>query len=183
MGRMMDRKHVISGLFWLAVSIFVAVMAIDLGLGTFSSPGSGFIFFWSSVGLGALSVILILKSILGKGEANPFMDLWKGLKWGNAVLAIVMLLLYALILTKLGFMLSTFMLMIVLFGIGRSSISGCHLKCIDHHDSEFYHLPLFPGGSPPERNHRVVGWRRHREESSVGHPQQSVLWLFDSTST
>jgi hypothetical protein len=48
-------------------------------------------------------------------------DLWKGLKWGNAVLAIVMLLLYALILTTLGFMLSTFMLMIVLFGIGRSS--------------------------------------------------------------
>jgi hypothetical protein len=120
MGRVMNRKHVISGSFWLAVSIFVAVMAIDLGLGTFSSPGSGFIFFWSSVGLGALSVILILKSILGKGEANRFMELWKGLKWGNAVLAIVMLLLYALILTTLGFMLSTFMLMIVLFGIGRS---------------------------------------------------------------
>jgi hypothetical protein len=117
----MDRKHVISGLFWLAVSILVAVMAIDLGLGTFSSPGSGFVFFWSSLGLGALSVILILKSILGKGGANPFVDLWKGLKWGNAVLAIVMLLLYALILTTLGFMLSTFMLMIVLFGIGRSS--------------------------------------------------------------
>jgi hypothetical protein len=72
------------------------------------------------VGLGALSVILILKSILGKGEANRFMELWKGLKWGNAVLVIVMLLLYALILTTLGFMLSTFMLMIVLFGIGRS---------------------------------------------------------------
>ena len=69
-------------------------------------------------------------------------------------------------------------------------ISGCHLKCIDHHDSEFNHLPLFIGGSPPERNHRVVGWRRlrkflsnHREESSGGHPQQSVIWLFDSTST
>ena len=117
----MDRKHVISGLFWLAISILVAVMAIDLGLGTFSSPGSGFVFFWSSLGLGALSVILILKSILGKGEANPFVDLWKGLKWGNAVLAIVMLLLYALILPTLGFMLSTLMLMIALFGLGRAS--------------------------------------------------------------
>ena len=116
----MDRKHVISGLFWLAISILVAVMAIDLGLGTFSSPGSGFVFFWSSLGLGALSVILILKSILGKGEANPFVDLWKGLKWGNTVFALVMLLLYAFILTTLGFMLSTFMLMIGLFGMGKS---------------------------------------------------------------
>jgi putative tricarboxylic transport membrane protein len=118
---MMDRKHVISGLFWLAVSLLVAVMAIDLGIGTFSKPGSGFIFFWSSVGLGVLSVILIIKSILRKGEATPLMDLWKGLTWGNAVLAIGILFLYALILEKLGFVLSTFMLMIVLFGIGRSS--------------------------------------------------------------
>jgi hypothetical protein len=121
MGRVMNRKHVISGSFWLAVSIFVAIKAVDLGLGMFSSPGSGFTFFWSSVGLGTLSIILVMKSIFGDVEARPLADLWKGLKWGNAVLAIVMLLFYALILTTLGFVLSTFMLMIVLFGIGRSS--------------------------------------------------------------
>lgn len=116
----MDRKHVISGFFWLAISVFVAIMAIDLGLGTFSSPGSGFIFFWSSVGLGALSVVLITKSIWGEGKATPLAELWKGLKWGNAVLAIIMLLLYALLLTKLGFILATFGLMVILFGMGRS---------------------------------------------------------------
>ena len=117
----MNRKHVISGVFWLAVSIFVAVMAIDLGLGTFSRPGSGFIFFWSSVGLGSLSVIQIIKSVLRKGGETSFMESWKSLKWGNVVLAIVVLFLYAFILMKLGFALSTFVLMVVLFGIGRSS--------------------------------------------------------------
>jgi hypothetical protein len=118
---MMNRKHVISGVFWLAVSIFVAVMAIDLGLGTFSRPGSGFIFFWSSVGLGSLSVIQIIKSVLRKGGETSLMESWKSLKWGNVVLAIVVLFLYAFILMKLGFALSTFVLMVVLFGIGRSS--------------------------------------------------------------
>jgi putative tricarboxylic transport membrane protein len=117
----MNRKHVIGGLFWLAVSIFVAVNAIALEIGTFSKPGAGFIFFWSSLGLGTLSIILIIKSILGTRESTPSMDLWKNMKWGNAVLVVGMLLLYALILTKLGFMLSTFLLMIVLFGIGRST--------------------------------------------------------------
>ena len=117
----MNRKHVISGVFWLAVSIFVAVMAIDLGLGTFSRPGSGFIFFWSSVGLGSLSVIQIIKSVLRKGGETSLMVSWKSLKWGNVVLAIVVLFLYAFILMKLGFALSTFVLMVVLFGIGRSS--------------------------------------------------------------
>ena len=116
----MDRKHVISGSLWLAVSIFVAFMAIDLGLGTLTQPGSGFIFFCSSVGLGVLSVILIIKSVLRKGEATPLRDLWKGLKWENAVLAIGILFLYALILDELGFVLSTFLLMTVLFGLGRS---------------------------------------------------------------
>jgi putative tricarboxylic transport membrane protein len=115
-----DRRHLISGLFWLAISIFVCIMAIKLGVGTFSSPGSGFLFFWSSLILGALSVILITKSILGKREAKLLLiDLWKGLKWGKAVLAIITLFLYALILTKLGFILTTFVLMILLFGIGK----------------------------------------------------------------
>jgi len=36
-----DRRHIISGLFWLAISIFVCKTAIQLGVGTFASPGSG----------------------------------------------------------------------------------------------------------------------------------------------
>ena len=115
----MDRRHIISGSFWLAISIFVCIMAIKLGVGTFSSPGSGFLFFWSSLILGALSVILIIKSILGKREAKLLIDLWKGLKWSKAVLAIITIFLYALILTELGFILATFLLMILLFGIGK----------------------------------------------------------------
>ena len=151
----MDRKHVISGLFWLAVSIFVAVMAIEMGLGTFSKPGSGFIFFWSSVGLGSLAVILIIKSILGKREAAPSMDVWKNLKWGNAVLAIVMLFLYALILTNLGFLLSTFLLMVGLFGIGRSPyrvvILSASITTILSFIIFRYFLEVhFPGG--------IIGW-------------------------
>lgn len=115
----MDRRHLISGLFWLAISIFVGIMATELGVGTVSSPGSGFLFFWSSLILGALSVILIIKSIFGKREAKLLIDLWKGLKWGKAVLAIITIFLYALILTELGFILATFLLMILLFGIGK----------------------------------------------------------------
>jgi hypothetical protein len=117
---MMDRKHLVSGLFWLAISIFVSVTAVDLGPGTFSKPGSGFVFFWSSIGLGLLSVILIAKSIFRAEGTTPLTELWKGLRWWNAVLAIVILFLYALVLPKAGFILATFVLMIVLFGIGKS---------------------------------------------------------------
>ena len=117
----MDRKHIISGSFWLAFSIFVAVTAFDLGLGTLSRPGSGFIFFWSAVGLGILSVIVIIKNVFQKGEAIPCTDLWKGLHWRKTFFAIAILFIYTLMLEGLGFVLSTLILMIVLFGIGISS--------------------------------------------------------------
>ena len=116
---MMDRRHFIGGLFWLAFSIFVGVHAVELGLGTIIKPGPGSIFFWSSVGLGALSVILIIKSVFRKGEATLLRDSWKGLKWGYAVLVIGMLVFYGLVLDKLGFVLSTFLLMSGLFAIGK----------------------------------------------------------------
>ena len=115
----MDRRHIVSGSFWLAISIFVGINAIKIGVGTFSSPGSGFLFFWASLILGSLSIVLIIKNILWKREARTLRDLWKGLKWSHAVLAIITLFLYVLTLTKLGFILATFVLMILLFGIGK----------------------------------------------------------------
>ena len=139
----------------MAIAIFVAVMAIDMGLGTFSKPGSGFIFFWSSVGLATLSVILIIKSIFGKREATPSLDVWKDLKWGNAVLAVGMLLLYALILTTLGFALSTFLLMIGLFGLGRSPyrvviLSALITTILSYIIFRYFLEVHFPGG--------IIGW-------------------------
>jgi hypothetical protein len=117
--RVMDRRHFIGGLFWLAFSIFVAVHALELGLGTIIKPGPGAIFFWSSVGLGALSVALIMKSAFRKGETTPLRDMWKGLKWRYAVLVIGLLVFYGLVLDKVGFVLSTFLLMSGLFAIGK----------------------------------------------------------------
>jgi hypothetical protein len=115
----MERRHFISGLFWLAFSIFVGFHAVELGLGTIIKPGPGFIFFWSSVGLGALSVVMVIKSLFRKGKATRLRDAWKELQWGYAVLAMGMLVAYVLILDYLGFLLSTFLLMSGLFAIGR----------------------------------------------------------------
>jgi len=117
--QVMDRRHFISGLFWLAFSIFVGIHAIELGLGKINKPGPGFIFLWSSVGLGALSIILIIKSTFKKGVASRLRDSWQGLKWGCAVLVIGMLVFYGLVLDKVGFVLSTFLLMSGLFAIGK----------------------------------------------------------------
>ena len=41
----MDRRDLVSAVFWTAIAVFVLVQAIELGIGTLSSPGPGFLLF------------------------------------------------------------------------------------------------------------------------------------------
>jgi hypothetical protein len=114
-----NRHDLASGLFWLGISIFVGIMAIELGVGAFSNPGPGFVLFWSSLIFGILSVALVMKGILGKGSRKTLSDSWKGLKWSNVLITIIALFLYATFLTRIGFLLMTFGFMALLYALGK----------------------------------------------------------------
>ena len=115
----MNRHDLSSGLFWLAISIFVIFMALELGVGPFSNPGAGFVLFWSSLIFGILSVVLIIKAIAGKGGSRMLSDSWRGLKWGNVLITVLALFLYASFLTVIGFLIMTFCVMVLLYGLGK----------------------------------------------------------------
>jgi len=115
-----NRHDLVSGLFWLGISIFVSFRAIQLGIGFFSNPGPGFILFWSSLILGTLSIILVIKGILGKGRQRMLADSWRGLKWNHALVTLIALSLYASFLTQIGFLLMTFGFMILLYALGKT---------------------------------------------------------------
>ena len=51
----MNRRDLASGLFWLAIGIFVFTQALGLGVGAFSAPGAGFMLFWSSIIFGMIA--------------------------------------------------------------------------------------------------------------------------------
>jgi hypothetical protein len=114
-----NRYDLASGLFWLGISIFVSFMAIQLGVGPFSNPGPGFVLFWSSLIFGTLSIVLVIKSILGKGGLRMLADSWRGLKWSNVLVTIIALFLYASFLTQIGFLLMTFGFMVLLYALGK----------------------------------------------------------------
>jgi hypothetical protein len=115
----MNRHDLISGLFWLGISIFVLFQAVQLGIGAFSNPGPGFVLFWSSLIFGILSIALVIKSILGKGGQRILADSWRGLKWSHVLVTTVALILYASFLTQIGFLLMTFGFMVLLYGLGK----------------------------------------------------------------
>jgi len=114
-----NRHDLASGLFWLGISIFVSFMAIQLGVGAFANPGPGFVLFWSSLIFGTLSIVLMIKGILGKGGHRRLADSWRGLKWSNVLITIIALFLYASFLTQIGFLLMTFGFMMLLYALGK----------------------------------------------------------------
>jgi putative tricarboxylic transport membrane protein len=89
--------------------------------GTFHSPGPGFLPFWSGVMLGLFSILLVATSLMklpGKGEEK---HLWKGKDWSKVVIVLISLFVYALFLQQLGYLIATFGLMVLMFGVMRKT--------------------------------------------------------------
>ena len=115
----MNRRDLASGLFWLAVGIFIFTKALELGVGAFSTPGAGFMLFWSSIIFGLLSIVLVVKAVVRSDGQKGIAELWHGLTWGNVVITVIALVLYCLVLVKVGFVIATTAFMVVLYGVGR----------------------------------------------------------------
>ena len=115
----MDRRDLVSAVFWTAIAVFVLVQAIELGIGTLSSPGSGFLLFVAGLTLGLLSLLLIATKVFKRAVRTGVFKIWQGRTWLKVVVSVVALLLYALFLTQAGFVLTSFALMVVLFGLER----------------------------------------------------------------
>jgi len=103
-------RDLVSGLFWLGVSVFAAVQGFALGLGSVQRPGPGFFPFWGGVVLGLLSLPLLIRA-LGAAERLSL----AGMRWWTLALVAGALLGYLLFLERLGFALVTFLFLLLLF--------------------------------------------------------------------
>ena len=113
----MNFRDGLSGLFWLIISILVCVESIRIDIGTFHNPGPGFLPFWAGVVLGMFSIALLITSILkGKGEKG-ISSLWKGMEWHKVIIVLASLFIYAILLHRLGYLIATFGLLALLFGV------------------------------------------------------------------
>jgi hypothetical protein len=120
---MITGRDRLSSLFWLAVAIFVCFKSVQDDVGSFTSPGPGFLPFWSAVALGGLAMALSVMSFLKKQEEGT--EPWIEIKWGKVILVVSSLLIYSMLLNILGYLVATFGLMLFLFGLtGRPRIWG-----------------------------------------------------------
>lgn len=105
-----------TGLFWLVFSIFVSIESARLGIGTLRNPGMGFMAFGTSILLGILSLILLLKTSLKKDEAKTEPQ-FAGKLWKRVFFVLVALIIYAKLMPLAGYLVGTFILMSFIFWI------------------------------------------------------------------
>jgi putative tricarboxylic transport membrane protein len=99
----------------VALGAFLCKWGYDLDLGTLSEPGSGFIIFWMGIVTMGLSVSIFFLTFFQKIVPEQKKSLWSGVRWRKLIFVLVSLLLYAYALIPLGFLLSTCLLLILLF--------------------------------------------------------------------
>ncbi len=97
-----------TSLLLLAFAILFCVQSYQLGMGSLRDPGRGFIPFLSGVLLAGLSIAIFLRSILKGEQPSTF-----GKGWKRGVWAVGGLFIYILILERLGFIVTTFLFLIL----------------------------------------------------------------------
>ncbi len=111
----MKTRDIISSLFWMVLGIGIAVSGYELDLGTLQEPGSGFIFFWVGLIMIGLSLGILIGGLRKTAVPGEFKAGWSNVNWKKIVLVIAALFVYGFIFMPLGFILSTFLLLIFLF--------------------------------------------------------------------
>ena len=106
----MDRWNKIAGciLFCLGVSTAWSA-ATTLSMGSFQHPGPGFLPFGLACILGLLSLILVLQTRNGTGPTSAF---WPERTWVRPSLGSLALFAYALFVSMLGFLPTTFLFIV-----------------------------------------------------------------------
>ena len=112
-------EHPLGSGILVAVGLAVAIGSLRYGFGSFDSPGAGFLPFFAGAAI-ALFAGTALFSVLRK-QWKPLGELWRGVRWQQAAMVTVCLLLYSAFLFDLGFLIATVILMTYLFRMREPS--------------------------------------------------------------
>jgi putative tricarboxylic transport membrane protein len=116
----MERYDRWLSLIWMALGLGQCIESWRLGLGSLSEPESGFMPFVMGLGIIALSTILWVESFLSlKRMPGQTTSAWAEVDWRRILWVSLLLLGYALLLPKLGYLLATFLLTVFLLKSGE----------------------------------------------------------------
>ncbi len=109
-----------SSLFWLVAAIGIVLLSLKYGVGIFHEPGPGFITFFAGLILIVLSLALFFSNFRDQADRSSLWSLWAGLEPGKVLYVLLLLVAYVFFLKPVGFLISTFLLLVLLFRVKGS---------------------------------------------------------------
>jgi len=108
----MRRHDLLSSIIFFCVGLFIVFYAPQFGIGTLSKPRTGFMPFLTGLIICALATTIFIQALLDKsGKAEK---IWARVKFRKLIFSILMLIAYALLLVRLGFIINSFILILFL---------------------------------------------------------------------
>ena len=118
------RKNVCSSALFLLFSVYIAFESYGLDLGTWKRLGPGYFPFVASIALGIVSLSLLVRTVLKEPLRKVPAARAEGpqpINWRCIVLTVAGMLVYVAIFDRLGFVPSTFLIMVFLIrAVGRA---------------------------------------------------------------
>jgi putative tricarboxylic transport membrane protein len=113
----MRLAEAIASFFWLTLSIALGAGSYQIGLGTPQEPESGFLPFWTAVLLGVLTIVHFIRTVYSDKSGQAAASVEWGKHWKRLIIVVIALTLYGVTLSFLGYVISTFLLLMVLFSV------------------------------------------------------------------
>ena len=109
----MRKSNRIQACLWAVFGLYVMYEGYLLKLGTGRAPKPGFMIFWVGVVVVVLSALFFIGTFTT--PAQECRALWRGVRWFRGAKLMAALFLYVAVFQALGFILSTFLLLLYLF--------------------------------------------------------------------
>jgi len=103
----------ITSLLLALLGSYVAFEGYSLKIGSLQNPKPGFLVLWAGIILAGLSLLLFIKTF--RSQEAIGISPWKGVQWQKGLKIIIYLIIYVAVFKWLGFMISTFTLLLLLF--------------------------------------------------------------------
>lgn len=114
----MKKYQVCGAVFWVALGLFVFLYSYRLGIGSAHSPGPGFFPFWLGILFALLAVVILAKLFLQWAEREVPNEKVSPANFSKVGIVTAILFAYALQVETLGYQVTTFLALILLFRSG-----------------------------------------------------------------
>ena len=124
----MKSRECVPVLLFAGIGLFAVWSAWGQGVGSLFSPGAGLMPFCLGIGLTCVSLLLLFVTLRGKARPSPAFE--GKIHWGRVAAVVVTLLVYALLLERLGYLIASEILLFLLFVLAGSRRSAAVISSV-----------------------------------------------------